>query len=51
VSATFQAACNRTFWCCGCVSWYQLEGGEWVLRTWLCNRHETAAATGTGDAA
>jgi hypothetical protein len=40
----FQAARNRVTEPCGCASWDQLEGGRWVRRRWLCNRHEEDAA-------
>ena len=39
----FQAACNRTSWPCGCGTWLELVRGQWVRKSWLCNRHEVAA--------
>ena len=34
-----QAACNRVRQPCGCVSWDEMESGEWVRRDWLCSPH------------
>lgn len=48
MSAIFQAACNRVTYACGCASWLQMEGGQWVLRSSLCQHCEFAA---TGRAA
>jgi hypothetical protein len=41
--AAFSAACNRTSWPCGCVTWYEWEpagSGEWSCKRWQCFRHE-----------
>jgi hypothetical protein len=38
--ATIQAACNRTEWACGCVTWHELlPGGSWITRRRPCSRH------------
>ena len=39
----FSAVCNGIPQSCGCGSWLQLVDGQWVRKTWLCNRHEVEA--------
>jgi hypothetical protein len=39
----FQMACNRVAQPCGCTAWLELEHGQWVRKSWPCNRHEVEA--------